>query len=161
MFVTPIAPHACGGHVKVYVRTRPLLQQEEEQGARSILAVCAANKEVVVDDAHDRPYKFEEVFEESCTQEIVFRKAVAPLVTKVKEGHNATIFAYGQTGSGKTFTMGTNPCSAKVNFICNLLSCLPCHICDPLWVTKMFTLCNTVCIRYPQQGTTCSPPCPV
>nr|XP_053641405.1 chromosome-associated kinesin KIF4-like [Cherax quadricarinatus] len=68
---------------------------------------------VVVDDAHDRPYKFEEVFEESCTQEIVFRKAVAPLVTKVKEGHNATIFAYGQTGSGKTFTMGTNPCSAK------------------------------------------------
>ncbi|KAK8739842.1 hypothetical protein OTU49_003223 [Cherax quadricarinatus] len=113
MFVTPIAPHACGGHVKVYVRTRPLLQQEEEQGARSILAVCAANKEVVVDDAHDRPYKFEEVFEESCTQEIVFRKAVAPLVTKVKEGHNATIFAYGQTGSGKTFTMGTNPCSAK------------------------------------------------
>lgn len=106
--MTPITPHACSGHVKVYVCIRPLLQQEEEQGAWSILAVCAASKEIVIDDAHNRTCKFDDVFEESCAQ-VVYRKAVAPLVTKVKEDHNATIFAYGQTGSGKTFTIGRNP----------------------------------------------------
>ncbi|RTG91200.1 uncharacterized protein DC041_0009813 [Schistosoma bovis] len=28
-----------------------------------------------------------------------------PIVDKVLEGYNGTIFAYGQTGTGKTFTM--------------------------------------------------------
>lgn len=73
--------------------------------------------QVVVDGA-DKIFKYDDVFQDSCSQDEVYRTAVAPLVAKVESGHNATVFAYGQTGSGKTFTMGTNPCIAKVNFIC-------------------------------------------
>lgn len=32
-----------------------------------------------------------------------------PIIEKVLEGYNGTIFAYGQTGTGKTFTMAGNP----------------------------------------------------
>lgn len=31
---------------------------------------------------------------------------VEPLVHKVKNGYNCTVFAYGQTGTGKTYTIG-------------------------------------------------------
>lgn len=34
---------------------------------------------------------------------------VKPLVDRVKEGYNCTVFAYGQTGTGKTYTMGSSP----------------------------------------------------
>ncbi|XP_069158107.1 uncharacterized protein [Procambarus clarkii] len=98
--------------VKVYVRTRPLLQQELENGAKNILDIYPSDKQVVVDGA-DKIFQYDDVFQDSCSQDEVYRTAVAPLVAKVESGHNATVFAYGQTGSGKTFTMGTNPCIAK------------------------------------------------
>lgn len=56
------------------------------------------------------------MFDEDCPQHEVYRKTVAPLIAKVQEGYNATVFAYGQTGSGKTFTIGTDPCTAKVSY---------------------------------------------
>lgn len=45
---------------------------------------------------------------ESATQEEVFAQA-APVVDRVMEGYNGTIFCYGITGSGKTFTMSGPP----------------------------------------------------
>lgn len=36
----------------------------------------------------------------------VFAKTVEPMLKRLFEGYNQTVFAYGQTGSGKTFTMG-------------------------------------------------------
>uniref|UniRef100_A0A915JGB5 Kinesin-like protein n=1 Tax=Romanomermis culicivorax TaxID=13658 RepID=A0A915JGB5_ROMCU len=38
-----------------------------------------------------------------------------PLIEKLFEGYNCTIFAYGQTGSGKTFTMGTECCDFTID----------------------------------------------
>jgi kinesin family member 3A len=35
----------------------------------------------------------------------VYNQTARPIVSKVLEGYNGTIFAYGQTGTGKTFTM--------------------------------------------------------
>ncbi|CAM9256910.1 unnamed protein product, partial [Choristocarpus tenellus] len=39
------------------------------------------------------------------SQACVYAEAVAPVVHKVLDGYNSTVFAYGQTGSGKTHTM--------------------------------------------------------
>ena len=38
-------------------------------------------------------------------QEEIFETVGKPIVEKVVEGYNGTIFAYGQTGSGKTYTI--------------------------------------------------------
>ncbi|XP_068208081.1 kinesin-related protein 8-like [Palaemon carinicauda] len=117
MFSVPQTPisHSgtSGGSVRVYARTRPLLESESCKGAKSILKVLKEEKQMSVEDTNEKLFKFENVFDESTPQEDVYRIAVAPLVSKVAEGHNATVLAYGQTGSGKTFTMGTDPSVAK------------------------------------------------
>ncbi|XP_063606176.1 uncharacterized protein LOC134781088 [Penaeus indicus] len=118
MFLTPATPQvgtggSSGSNVRVYVRTRPLLSQELENGAENILSVLPSDKQVIVKSSCDKVFKFEDVFDEECPQHEVYRKTVAPLIAKVQEGYNATVFAYGQTGSGKTFTIGTDPCTAK------------------------------------------------
>lgn len=51
-------------------------------------------------------YAFDQVFDETATQESVFRRTRSDfLIKQVMLGFHATIFVYGQTGSGKTFTM--------------------------------------------------------
>lgn len=53
-------------------------------------------------------FKFDYVFNEDCTNEIVYKYTAQPLIRTVFEGGFATCFAYGQTGSGKTYTMSGN-----------------------------------------------------
>lgn len=52
---------------------------------------------------------FDNVFDESNTQETIYELIVKPLVHNFKNGYNCTVFTYGQTGTGKTYTMGSNP----------------------------------------------------
>ncbi len=47
---------------------------------------------------------FDEVFDEQCSNDDVYRRTAQPLVEHVFNKGKATCFAYGQTGSGKTFT---------------------------------------------------------
>ena len=51
-----------------------------------------------------KSYKYDKVFGEETGQEEVF-EAVSPIIDRVMEGYNGTVFAYGVTGSGKTYTM--------------------------------------------------------
>lgn len=51
-------------------------------------------------------FRFDYVFDDSCTNDIVYKFTAKPLVKTIFEGGMATCFAYGQTGSGKTHTMG-------------------------------------------------------
>lgn len=51
-------------------------------------------------------FRFDYVFDETCTNELVYKFTAKPLVKTIFEGGMATCFAYGQTGSGKTHTMG-------------------------------------------------------
>ncbi|XP_064078356.1 kinesin-II 95 kDa subunit-like isoform X2 [Macrobrachium nipponense] len=117
MFSVPQTPvshsNTSGCTVKVYARTRPLLENESHKGAKSILKVLKEEKQMAVGDTSEKLFKFENVFDERSSQEEVYKMAVAPLVSEVAEGHRATVLAYGQTGSGKTYTMGTDPCTAK------------------------------------------------
>lgn len=95
--------------MKVFVRIRPLLPAELEEGARNIIYASSTDREVIIEDGSEKSFKYDGVLKEDMGQEEVYKQAVALLVKRVKEGFNATILAYGQTGSGKTFTMGTNP----------------------------------------------------
>lgn len=51
-------------------------------------------------------FRFDYVFDDTCTNELVYKFTAKPLVKTIFEGGMATCFAYGQTGSGKTHTMG-------------------------------------------------------
>ena len=46
----------------------------------------------------------------------VYKQVVAPLLEKVIQGYNCTVFAYGQTGTGKTFTMEGERSETSINW---------------------------------------------
>nr|CAD7424097.1 unnamed protein product [Timema monikensis] len=51
-------------------------------------------------------FRFDYAFDDSCSNDLVYKYTAQPLVQTIFEGGMATCFAYGQTGSGKTHTMG-------------------------------------------------------
>ncbi|NXA44928.1 KIF24 protein, partial [Nothocercus julius] len=100
--------------IRVCVRKRPLGLREERRGEVNIITV--KNKETLL--LHEKKeavdltqyilqhvFYFDEVFEESCTNQDVYMKTAHPLIQHIFNGGNATCFAYGQTGAGKTYTM--------------------------------------------------------
>ncbi|GAA52799.1 kinesin family member 3/17 [Clonorchis sinensis] len=56
-------------------------------------------------DEPQKQFTFDFVFDIQSKQADLYNKVARPIVEKVLEGYNGTIFAYGQTGTGKTFTM--------------------------------------------------------
>ena len=53
-------------------------------------------------------YTFDYLYDWDSKTETVFQDMGMPLVVKLFDGYNATLFAYGQTGSGKTHSMMGN-----------------------------------------------------
>lgn len=90
--------------VRVALRCRPLVPKEINEGCKSCLAFVPGEPQVIV--GKDKPFTYDFVYDPNTEQEEVFTTAVAPLLTGLFEGYNATVLAYGQTGSGKTFSMG-------------------------------------------------------
>lgn len=48
---------------------------------------------------------FDSVFNEDAINTDIFECCMKPLVNKVMEGYNCSVFVYGATGAGKTYTM--------------------------------------------------------
>uniref|UniRef100_A0A3P8UDR5 Kinesin-like protein n=2 Tax=Cynoglossus semilaevis TaxID=244447 RepID=A0A3P8UDR5_CYNSE len=99
----------------VCVRKRPL--NKKELAMKDLDVITIPSKDVVM--VHEPKQKvdltrylenqtfcFDYVFDDSTTNEMVYRFSARPLVETVFERGMATCFAYGQTGSGKTHTMG-------------------------------------------------------
>ena len=70
---------------------------------------CLVSKDIVI---HDRKvsidfsgiqneFLFDNVLDETVSQEDVFRKTSVSIVDGALDGYNGCIFAYGQTGAGK------------------------------------------------------------
>ncbi|XP_041643639.1 kinesin-like protein KIF2A isoform X3 [Cheilinus undulatus] len=99
----------------VCVRKRPL--NKKELTAKDLDVITIPSKDVVM--VHEpkqkvdltrylenQTFRFDYAFDDSTTNEMVYRFTARPLVETIFERGMATCFAYGQTGSGKTHTMG-------------------------------------------------------
>ncbi|CAD7669754.1 unnamed protein product [Nyctereutes procyonoides] len=107
----PIEEH----RICVCVRKRPLNKQElakKEIDVISIPSKCLPlvhEPKLKVDLTkylENQAFCFDFAFDETASNEVVYRFTARPLVQTMFEGGKATCFAYGQTGSGKTHTMG-------------------------------------------------------
>uniref|UniRef100_A0A8C4ZSL7 Kinesin-like protein n=1 Tax=Gadus morhua TaxID=8049 RepID=A0A8C4ZSL7_GADMO len=99
----------------VCVRARPL--NKKELTTKDLDVITVPSKDVVM--VHEpkqkvdltrylenQTFRFDYAFDDSTTNEMVYRFTARPLVETIFERGMATCFAYGQTGSGKTHTMG-------------------------------------------------------
>ncbi|KAM6415000.1 kinesin-like protein KIF2C [Rhynochetos jubatus] len=107
----PIEEH----RICVCVRKRPLNKQEllkKECDVITVLSKCVLlvhepkQKVDLTKYLETQAFRFDFSFDESSSNEVVYRFTARPLVETIFEGGKATCFAYGQTGSGKTHTMG-------------------------------------------------------
>ncbi|XP_048845873.1 kinesin-like protein KIF2C isoform X2 [Brienomyrus brachyistius] len=107
----PVEPH----RICVCVRKRPLSGQEVTRKeidvvsvpGRGVLLVHEPKQKVdLTKYLENQAFRFDYSFDETATNDIVYRFTAKPLVRTIFEGGMATCFAYGQTGSGKTHTMG-------------------------------------------------------
>ncbi|KAM3914408.1 kinesin-like protein KIF2C [Leptodactylus fuscus] len=99
----------------VCVRKRPLNKQELVKREIDIISVPSKHVVLVHEPKlkvdltkylENQAFRFDYTFDESASNEMVYRFTARPLVHSLFEGGKATCFAYGQTGSGKTHTMG-------------------------------------------------------
>ncbi|XP_054623181.1 kinesin-like protein KIF2C isoform X2 [Dunckerocampus dactyliophorus] len=106
-----IEPH----RICVCVRKRPLNKQELNRKEIDVVSVPGRGALLVHEPKQkvdltkyldNQIFQFDYSFDETATNDLVYRFTAKPLVQSIFEGGMATCFAYGQTGSGKTHTMG-------------------------------------------------------
>ncbi|XP_011282962.1 kinesin-like protein KIF2C isoform X3 [Felis catus] len=107
----PIEEH----RICVCVRKRPLNKQELAKKEVDVISVPSKGLLLVHEPKlkvdltkylENQAFCFDFAFDETASNEVVYRFTARPLVQTIFEGGKATCFAYGQTGSGKTHTMG-------------------------------------------------------
>lgn len=89
-------------NIKVCIRVRP-------QGKDNDFSLRVDSKknllEISENTRETQQFAFDNVFDQSVSQEKIFNSIAQEAVDMVCQGYNATIFAYGATSSGKTYTM--------------------------------------------------------
>ena len=91
--------------VKVYVRLRPLVQRELDEGGHEIK--WKYNTTAILEDTGmgTKTRSFDSILPPESNNVDAYNAVAKEIVVKCMAGQNCTIFAYGQTGSGKTWTM--------------------------------------------------------
>lgn len=101
--------------ITVCVRKRPLSKKETQRKEVDVITVPNRDQLAVHEPKQkvdltkyleNHLFRFDYAFDETASNEMVYRFTAQPLVQTIFEGGMATCFAYGQTGSGKTHTMG-------------------------------------------------------
>uniref|UniRef100_A0A1B6E0Y9 Kinesin-like protein n=1 Tax=Clastoptera arizonana TaxID=38151 RepID=A0A1B6E0Y9_9HEMI len=101
--------------ITVCVRKRPLNKKENARKEVDVITVPGKDQMVLHEPKskvdltkylENQFFRFDYAFDETCTNETIYKYTAKPLVQTIFEGGMATCFAYGQTGSGKTHTMG-------------------------------------------------------
>ncbi|PSN29723.1 Kinesin-like protein Klp10A [Blattella germanica] len=109
----PVEDH----QITVCIRKRPLNKKELEKKEVDVISVPNKDHIIVHEPKlkfdltkylENQNFRFDYTFDETCSNEIVYKYTAKPLVQTIFDGGMATCFAYGQTGSGKTHTMGGN-----------------------------------------------------
>ncbi|KAM9349299.1 kinesin-like protein KIF2C [Symphorus nematophorus] len=115
--VTPLSTtdHIEPQRICVCVRKRPLNKQEINKKEIDVVSVPGRGALLVHEPKQkvdltkyldNQVFHFDYSFDETATNDLVYKFTAKPLVQSIFEGAMATCFAYGQTGSGKTHTMG-------------------------------------------------------
>lgn len=90
--------------MKIYLRVRPLKPTEKNS-----CVDVEKNQIIIHPPPHSKgqvkAYDFKRIFNETSTQEEVFRGTFLELLPSLTEGRDLLLFAYGVTGAGKTFTI--------------------------------------------------------
>ncbi|XP_050669677.1 kinesin-like protein KIF2A isoform X2 [Leptidea sinapis] len=101
--------------ITVCVRKRPLNKKELAKKEVDVISVPTRDQMIVHEPKNkvdltkyleNQKFRFDYAFDDTCTNEVVYKYTAKPLVQTIFDGGMATCFAYGQTGSGKTHTMG-------------------------------------------------------
>lgn len=94
------------GNIRVYVRTRPFLPGDKQDGDSPVDVSPDGESLSIVDRRSGSPlgFRFDKVFAPSAGQELIFDE-VSDFVQSALDGYHVCLFSYGQTGSGKTHTM--------------------------------------------------------
>ncbi|XP_028416467.1 kinesin-like protein KIF2A [Dendronephthya gigantea] len=109
----PVRDH----QICVCVRKRPLSKKELNRKEVDVITIPDKENTVVHEPKtkvdltkylDNHKFRFDYSFDETATNELVYRYTARPLIETIFNQGMATCFAYGQTGSGKTFTMGGN-----------------------------------------------------
>ncbi|XP_068131299.1 kinesin-like protein KIF7 [Hyperolius riggenbachi] len=90
--------------VRVVVRVRPLLPKEVLHGQQTCIHIDPDKQKLTL--GSNRHFHFQDIVDETRSQETVYLRCVQPLLEAFFQGFNVTVVAYGQTGSGKTYTIG-------------------------------------------------------
>ncbi|KAJ2947984.1 hypothetical protein O0L34_g9776 [Tuta absoluta] len=107
----PVEDH----QITVCVRKRPLNKKEMNKKEVDVISVPTKDQMIVHEPKNkvdltkyleNQKFRFDYAFDDTCSNEVVYKYTAKPLVATIFEGGMATCFAYGQTGSGKTHTMG-------------------------------------------------------
>lgn len=108
--------------ISVSVRLRPLNKREISLKQSERWKSLSDVNSVVLLDSAGQPvnekgsrFSYDNVFEKTSSNEVIFEKVGKRIVNGVVEGINGTIFAYGQTSSGKTYTMQVFPNLYRLN----------------------------------------------
>lgn len=101
--------------ITVCVRKRPISRKEMMKKELDVTSVPSKDQLIVHEPKtkvdltkylENHKFRFDYAFDDTCTNELVYKYTAKPLVKTIFEGGMATCFAYGQTGAGKTHTMG-------------------------------------------------------
>ncbi|XP_022901235.1 kinesin-like protein Klp10A isoform X3 [Onthophagus taurus] len=115
--IKPLTEHdALEDHlITVCVRKRPLNKKDASRKEVDVITIPSKNQLIVHEPKNkvdltkyleNQIFRFDYAFDETCTNDIVYKYTAQPLIKTIFDGGFATCFAYGQTGSGKTHTMG-------------------------------------------------------
>ncbi|XP_074032059.1 kinesin-like protein Klp10A isoform X2 [Leptinotarsa decemlineata] len=131
--------------ITVCVRKRPLNEKEINRREVDVMSVPTKNQLVVHEPkqkvdltkyVESQHFRFDYVFDETCTNDLVYKFTAKPLVKTIFEGGMATCFAYGQTGSGKTHTMGGEFRGKQQNFRSGIYGLVAQDVFDQLKLPK-------------------------
>ncbi|XP_039620817.1 kinesin-like protein KIF22 [Polypterus senegalus] len=105
-------PQASTARVRVSVRLRPYMSQDDEKNEGPCVRGTGGNSLEIVNwrnTMETMQYQFDAFYGDGSSQQEVYLGSVKPVLTHLLSGQNASIFAYGPTGAGKTHTMLGSP----------------------------------------------------
>lgn len=97
--------------IKVYLRMRPLLQNEqpiEYEVSENKISINPPNMNANSKFCMNKSFSFRQIFDSNSNQTEVFNTVALPLLPDFLNGHDVLIFCYGSTNAGKTFTISGN-----------------------------------------------------